>query len=312
MDNKTKGVVLISGGHPMYSHYAANLAMSIRDHSDIPIVLFYEGAGLSYLFQDQKDLFTDILELPIEYYMTTDGARYVKAKLHLYDLSPFDETLFLDVDMIFSDTRISGKKIEDLFKENEMREIQFACRGEKKMDEGIRSEWVNLSEVKNIHGFDHWYELSSEFIYFKKGETAQKVFDTALNYYDNPGMEIKRWIVENGRPKLEEKPNAIAEFAGGIPDEVPFSFALEKLGVKIKAPYLPSYWQPFYFAKTIPDVEVQRRFPLVSIGGAALQPNTQRIYNTLAKYYAGKTLHKRSPYQAVAKKEVLNKERRFI
>lgn len=311
MDNKTKGVVLIAAGMPLYTHYAANLAMSIRDHSGIPIVLFTEGAGINYLFQDQKDLFTDILELPVEFYMTIDGPRYVKAKLHLYDLSPFDETLFLDVDMIFSDTRLSGKKIEDLFKENEKREIQFACRGEKKMQEGIRSEWVNLTEVKNIHGFDHWYELSSEVIYFKKGETAQKVFDTAIQYYDNPGMGIKRWVIENGHAKLEEKANAIAEFAGGIPDEVPFSMALEKTGVKIQAPYLPSYWQPQYFAKLIPDAEVQRRFPLVSIGGAALQPNTKRIYNTLVKHYASKTIHNRT-YWAVAKKDVLKKERRFI
>lgn len=307
-----KGIVLIAAGHPVYTHYAVNLAMSIRDHSDIPIVLYAHGVGVNYLFQDQKDLFTEIRELPPHTYITYSGAHYVKAKLFLYELSPFEETLFLDTDMIFCDSRISGKKVEHIFLENQDKEIQFASRGDKTMDEGIRSEWVNLKEVQAIHGFNHWYEVSSEVIYFKKGDVSKSVFDKALYYYDNPGMETKRWTVVDGRPKLEEKPNAIAEFAGGIPDEVPFSMALESTGVKINGTYSPSYWQPHFFNRVKSDSDIQKNYYLVSIGGALLQPNTKRLYNTLARYYSEKTEHKRPPYQAVEKKSVLKTERRFV
>lgn len=306
-----KGIVLIAGGHPLYVHYAHNLAMSIRSHSDIPIVLFTQGAGLSFLFEDQKQMFTDILELPPEFYMVDGKPHFVKAKLHLYDLSPFDETIFLDSDMIFCPINLSNKPIEKLFEENADCEIQFACRGEKKMDEGIRSEWVNLPEMKNIHGFDHWYEVSSEVIYFKKGDVARDVFDKAIYFYSNHGMETKKWVIENGAFKMEQKPNAITEFDGGIPDEVPFSMALEATRVKIKAPYIPSYWQPQYFNRVIPDVQIQQNHYLVSIGGATLQPNTERIYNNLVKHYSQKTIHKRPPYNAVAKMSIL-KERRKI
>lgn len=304
-----KGICLIAcGPHPLYTHYAYNLAMSIRAHSDLPIVLYHQGPGLSQLFEDQKEVFSDIQELPYEFYMNNGEPHWVKPKLHLYDLSPFDETIFLDADMIFS----PFKNIENLFLENSDREIQFACRGEKRMDEGLRSEWVNLNEVQEVHGFEHWYEVSSEVIYFKKGDIAKDVFDYALDYYSNPKMGIKKWVRSQSLSwEVENKPNCIMEFAGGIPDEVPFSLALEATGTKIKAPYTPSYWQPQYFNKITPDVQVQKNYYLISIGGAALQPNTQRIYNNLVKHYSQKTLMKRAPYQAVAKQRLL-KERNKI
>lgn len=282
---------------------AYNLALSIRHHSDIPIVLFYQGAGITYLFEDQKEVFSDIQELPIEFYMNEGKPHYVKPKLHLYDLTPFDETIFLDADMIFS----PFKTIEDLFEENKDREIQFACRGEKRMDQTTKSEWVNLSEIENIHGFNHWYELSSEVIYWKQGDVAQIVFDTAIDYYSNHGMGIKRWIGE----KLEEKENAIQEFAGGIPDEVPFSLALEKTETKIVAPYVPSYWQPAFFTKILKDIDIQKNYYLISAGGASVQSNIKRIYDNLAKYYCGNTEKKRSFYPLMPKQKSLPERRKI-
>lgn len=298
-----RGVILIAAGHPYYSHMAYNLALSIRHHSDVPIVLFYEGAGINYLFEDQKEIFTDIQELPEEFYMNEGNPHYVKPKIHLYDLTPFDETIFLDADMIFS----PFKMIEDLFEENKNREIQFACRGEKRMDEATKSEWVNLSEIQNIHGFNHWYEVSSEVIYWKQGEVAQMFFDTAIDYYSNHGMNIKRWVGD----KLEEKENAIQEFAGGVPDEVPFSLALEKTGVKIVAPYIPSYWQPAYFTKIIPDLDIKKNFYLVSAGGAMVQSNIKRIYDNLAKHYTQNTTKKRSFYQLIPKQKILAERKKI-
>ena len=300
-----RGVVLIAGGHPLYTHMAYNLALSIRNHSDIPIVLFYAGAGIGYLFQDQKEIFSELFELPREFYMVEGKEHFIKSKLHLYDLTPFDETIFLDADTIFS----PFKNIENLFKENTDCEIQFACRGEKTMEQNIKSEWVNLQEIKNLHGFEHWYELSSEVIYWKQTEAAQNVFDCAIDYYSNHGMGIKKWVVKNGKRELEKKENCIMEFAGGVPDEVPFSLALERTGTKIKSPYTPSYWQPAYFKKVLPDVEIQQKFYLISAGGATMQPNIKRIYNNLAKHYARHTKKKRAAYQLVAKgKEIAERK----
>lgn len=302
-----RGVVLIAAGHPLYTHYAFNLALSIRDHSSIPIALFYQGAGLSQLLPYQHHVFSQIEEIPKEYYTENGKEVFIKVKTHLYDLTPFDETVFLDADMVFS----PFKKIEDLFDENKDREIQFACRGDKNMQDNIHSEWVSLPEIKEKFGFEHWYELSSEVIYFKKGETAKKVFDLAKHYYSNHGMNIKRWVVVAGKYELEKKPNAITEFAGGVPDEVPFSIALEVAGVKIKSPYVPSYWQPQHFKKITSDVEVKKNYYLISIGGKKLQTNTERIYNSLMSHYHRMAGIKRSPYPAQIKEKLLHERKKI-
>lgn len=302
-----RGVVLIALGHPLYTHMAYNLALSLRFHSDIPIVLFTQGGGINYLFADQKEIFSEIRELPQEFYIVDGKEHFIKSKLHLYDLTTFDETIFIDSDTIFS----PYKKIENLFDDNKDCEIQFACRGDKQMEEGIKSEWVNLSEVKEIHGFNHWYELSSEFIYWKQGEVAQKVFDTAIDYYSNHGMGIKKWVAVNGKLQIENKPNCIMEFAGGIPDEVPFSMSLESTQTKIKSPYVPSYWQPAYFTKVIPDEKIKQDFYIISAGGATKQPNIERIYNNLAKFYCSKTERKRVHYMLPEKRRELT-ERKSI
>lgn len=298
-----RGIILIASGHPYYTHMAYNLAMSIRFHSEIPIILFHDTIGIKYLFKDQQEVFTDMVELPHEFYYVDGKAQYVKSKLHIYDLSPFEETVFLDADMIFS----PYKKVEDLFDENRDKLIQFACRGERSMADKTKSEWVTLSEIQAVHGFTHWYELSSEVIYFKKCEQVQEFFDIANYYYHSHGMEVKRWV----NNVLEKKVNAIQEFAGGIPDEVPFSLAFEKSGMKITAPYRPSYWQPEFVNKTIPDVDIQKKHYLISAGGATMQPNIKRIYDNLAKHYARHTVHKRPPYQLRAKRDLI-KERSKI
>lgn len=293
-NTKNRGIVLIAAGHPMYTHMAYNLALSIRNHSNIPIVLAYAGPGITYLFDDQKDIFTDIFEIPKEFYTTTDGrTQWIKTKVHLYDLTPFDETLFLDSDMIFS----PFKKVEDLFMEIEENEIQFACRGDKTPDDTLKSEWTNLKDVQRVYGFNHWYELSSEVIYWKQGEIAKEFFDHAIEYYTN---------LSSDKPLID-----VHAFAGGIPDEVPFSLSLESLGIKINSPYAPSYWQPAHFNKITPDVQIQKNYYLISTGGAAVQPNIKRIYSNLTKFNSQKTEKKRAPYPLIAKQNLLAERKKI-
>ena len=63
--------------------------------------------------EGEKKLFDQMHTMPEEYYITNGIEKYLKAKTHIYDLSPFDETIFLDVDMIWN----PKKKPEDLFEE---------------------------------------------------------------------------------------------------------------------------------------------------------------------------------------------------
>ena len=111
---KEKGILLIALGHPIYGKMAAALAASIKATSqEIPIVLYCSEQSTSRLMEGEKKLFDQMLIMPEEYYITNGVERFLKAKTFVYDLSPFDETIFLDVDMIWS----PKKKPEDLFEE---------------------------------------------------------------------------------------------------------------------------------------------------------------------------------------------------
>lgn len=296
-----KGYLLLATGHPMYSHYAFNAAAAIRCNSKLPIALIHEGAGLSQLFDNQREVFDQLIPIDPELLKENGIRQDIKGKLSLYDLSPFDETVFLDVDLTISPMR----KLDELF--DQEFPLQFGCRGEKTMEEGVRSEWVKLPEIKKIFGFTHWYDLSSEFIYFKKSPEVKNVFDDAKYFYSNHGMGIKRWIGD----KLEDKEDSIMEFAGGVPDEVPFALSLEKNNFKIRAPYTPIYWQPQFFNKMISDTEVKKNYYGISIGGAVLQPNTERIYNQLTKHYIPRLGIDREPYKAVVKMRELPERKRI-
>src|SRR6186997_996433 len=94
----TKGIVLISLGQPYYIRMAYQLAYSIKCNEDISIHLISNNH--EHLSEDQKKVFDKII-IPGEHVFNTDGQTdYLKSKTYLYELSEFDETIFLDADMI--------------------------------------------------------------------------------------------------------------------------------------------------------------------------------------------------------------------
>lgn len=293
-----KGIVLIATGHNYYTHMALNLAVSLRYKSSLPITLFHSGSGIEFLFEDQKSIF-DLRELPYECILEKGNVEPYKAKTFIYDLSPYDETLYLDVDMIFS----PYKCVDDIFKELKDIQLQFACHGEKNMDQSTFSEWVDLKDVKEKYGFNHWFDVSSEFIYFKKSDEVKKVFDDAKEFYSTHGLQLKQLKREGMQP--------VTMFQSGTPDELPFSLSLEKNNYCMTSPYFPSYWQPRYFTKTKGDQDIWKEFYLLSAGGAYLQPNVKRMYDNQMKNYFRLMGLTRPPYQLIAKSQIM-KERKFI
>lgn len=226
----SRGILLVALGAPEYGHMAANLAASIRySDPDIAIHLVHTERSVSQLTASHKALFTSMAECPAAYYTresmvngqqstngrltTGDGPRpllwpvvsrqppieYIKAKTHLYDLSPYDETLFLDVDMyILPATKMS----------NVMEQLSSVChytienRGyadlrlpADKLDPHY-STWVNILDVKKHYNTEgRFYHLHSEFIFFKKNEKNKKFFDKVREVYDTRPVA---WTVFDG------------------------------------------------------------------------------------------------------------------
>src|SRR3990167_929155 len=184
--NMNRGIILIAAGHPFYGRYAYNLALSLKSTApDLPIALFYSGSGISHFNDGMKSVFDSISEIPTKYITRKGLTEYIKAKTALYDLSPFDETIYLDVDMIW----LPQRSIYQIF--NQLKDVYFTIktRGSVSLSDTIKPDhswWANIEEVKSAYGFTSgkWLTLSSEFIYFKKGKAQKKFFDTAKKIYD--------------------------------------------------------------------------------------------------------------------------------
>ena len=261
-----KGVVLLALGDPrVYSKYAYNLAVSIKQCSpETEITIVYNSGSLSHLDEIELFHFDRKIICPPSYYTTDGRTEYVKAKLYLDKLTPYEKTIFFDVDMVFS----PYKKMNTLWSELDGLQFTMACRGESEVDAG-QSAWVDLSEIKQYYGFTSWYDLSSEVIYFEKSDLVNKIFEDARTYYHQSVLNVR-------------------EFAGGKPDE-PF-FCLSMLSNNIRPhlmPYKPSYWE---YAngdkgKYINEQDLWNNYYLLSMGGKVPSPRIEKIYNNAMKYY---------------------------
>ena len=204
----TKGILLIALGRPQYGNLAANLAASIRYTSDIPIHVVYTEGSLSHLSKEHLSLFTSTAICPPEIYKG-DKKEYIRAKTHMYDLSPFDETIFLDVDMVI----LPGKNMADeLAKLSEICDFTMETRGYADLSEqqpDNKSFWCNVNELKEAYNVveGRFYNLHSEFVFFKKCDENEIFFEEVKKQYDHPLVEVRK-------------------FDNGLPDEFAFSTAM--------------------------------------------------------------------------------------
>lgn len=263
----TRGILLVALGDSMYGKMAANVAISIRyNDAKLPIHLVYSESSISHLPDAHKALFTSLSVCPDEY-MTKNGKRnYFKVKTYLYDLSPFDETIVLDVDLIL----FGGKDLNAIFDRVKTVPISFQSRGfydcnNKKLT-GNYTHWFNVEDAITAYGLSgKIYQLSSEFIYFRKCDEAKAVFDLAKEIFENP--KIKSSV----------------EFAGDLPDEFAFNIAMAKQGLSpIKDLDILLWWS--LMDKNIIWTDVIKNYIGISIGGINITSKDLTIYHSIIKH----------------------------
>jgi hypothetical protein len=286
------GVVIIAIGNPIYSHWAFNLCVSLKSHTEgLNVSLITQGNSLVELEQDQKDLFDQIITAPDECTNGVRGYDVFKCKLHLDELSPYDKTLFLDADTIWNNDHSVTEFIHSL----DGIEFTSANRGRIDcIDGNLRSGWSDLKIIQQLYGIDYVYDLSSEVMYFEK---RTKVFKEARKIYEDIRIQPMK-------------------FGEGFPDEVFFMVALELCKMKIhESPWYPSYWQPHYIydkVKMKKENEI-RQFKLLSLGGAFTATNVRRLYYNMAgaSLFRIGMIDKYPPMIPLMKSQVI-KERRMI
>lgn len=289
-----RGILLVAMGDPYYGQLAANLAASIRFTSpDLPIHLVWGQDALNHLSDAKKALFHSMQECPAEYCtVKRNGVLktvFVKPKVHAYDLSPFEETMFLDVDTV----ACSKKTYSMLFNELNKSKVEFTmeCRNRTNLNE-VKPDtyylWGNPSELMKAHNLTNgWlYGLHSEFIYFKRSEKNAQLFSEAVKVFNNP--KVKTTV-----------------FNGDIPDEIAFAVAMIKTNVYPHAmPYTPMYWFLTDANKGSSLQFVMNNYYGYSVGGNATPPSVVRNYNRMVSAYFGR-LRLQHPYRLQQKRQRL-------
>ena len=276
-----EGVVMIAIGHPYYAHMAANLATAIKYQSpELSITLFHDGSSTGPLSDEQRVMFDRMELLPQHVY---NGDPF-HIKLWLDELTPYAKTLYLDADMICTSR---GKTIKQLIDSLSGVSFTIANRGYADENGGV-CQWASLADIKRAYGVNGVLDVSSEVIYF---EGKPSVFQKARELY-------------------EQQLLTPVKFGAGYPDEFFIQVAMELTETKPHADqWEPSYWQPRYFTRAHGMDYIQERYYLLSVGGANVIPQQQKIYNTLASHFYFGMGGKRHAYQYTPKARIM-KERR--
>lgn len=251
------GILLIATGAPFYGRMAYNLAVTIKAVENIPITVLHNGYGISHLSSKQKTVFDNIVEISVDSFA---------AKLCLYDYSPYQKTLYLDVDMVW----LPNKRPSDLF---DSLDVDFTGITEGYFDLNTSEDhgnkmyhyWCNPNEAKEKYKLSgKYYQWRSEVLLFKKSPTAKKLFEEAKKIYAKPKVEAK-------------------SFAGHIPDELAINIAACKLGIEPhEFKWTPSYWHRLHGeGRSLPGII--QEFYLMSAGGNYASGVMKDCYNRVCK-----------------------------
>lgn len=282
----TKGIVIMALRHNVYARYAHNLITSIRQPGNglfkagIKVCLITDQGrldemGLAGSMQFDKKIVLSDEEAYNPFYIKTQ----------LYKLSPYDETLYLDADML----RMPSCNIPELF--NELSGVQFTIANRGYMNRQTGGyDWADVTQLFDAVGTEQFPHVSSEFMWFRKTEKVKQLFDQANTFY------LTNHIINKS-------------IGGFQPDEPAIGYGMEKAGIKVhKAPYHPSFWEGHYKGIAFkPQQPYTHHF--LSIGGSEVSKRTSSIYDGLLMNYAKQANTIYYNYQAKGR---LLKERQLL
>lgn len=244
-----KGIILIATGHPGYGKMAYNLALSIKSIEPIPVAVIHEGAALSHLNDKQRSIFDYVIDKPLDY---PEG---FGLKLHLDKITPFEKTLYLDVDMLWLKLKPS-----DLFKSLEGTDFNIITEGDSDNVNTKYYFWADPEEIKKAYNVDKVYQTRSEAIYF---ESTTKVFKKAREL------------------KPERKLKSIRMFGAHIPDELYFNIATAVAKIDLSKKWMPAYWSRLN-NEIMPNMSILlQSYYLLSFGSNIASPVMKRTYDNV-------------------------------
>lgn len=255
-----EGIILLASEHTLYGRLAYNLCLSVKAvDASFPIALVHDSKAISHLSNEQRGLFDQLIDMPCP------GA--FGAKLYLDQLTPFEKTLYLDVDMAW----LPKYSPRDLIRS--LKETDFACITEGSTEDPSPKYyyWADVDEIRKVYGIGKMYQWRSEVIYFIRSERVVKMFDRARMIYENPGL------------------STVHSFGGYVPDELAINIAtaLEYIEPHVYK-WTPAYW-PRLHGEHISSLEgLYTKYYALSCGSNVVSGNTKKLYDRIIKAAAYK------------------------
>ncbi len=281
-----KGILLIALGHSNYFRMAVALAATIKANNE-EILISVVTDGCTYFKEDaEKLLFDQVITAPAESYTNTrtgSKTEFIRAKTYTYDLSPYDETIFFDVDIAI----LPGRDLNTVFEAMKDHAFVMSTYGGvyDTAKEKAVSFWVDTEEVLKAYGLNgkRWFDYHSEFMYFKKGKEIKKYFDAVKKVFANPN------------PKID-----YIKFAGAATsDEIAFTIAsMQQDFYSGLDKYVPVFWYRRETGKdkSLRTYEISSDFVGYSLAGGSHPKNVVSNYQVIvgAAFYKLKLKY---PYQ---------------
>lgn len=296
-ETRSRGVLLLAIGHPFYGRMAFNLAVSMKAvDPEVKIAVAFTGDALKELFRyDIYKYFDRIVTIPDEMIKRRGHVEHLRAKLCIPDLTPWDDTLYMDADTIWLQENRTPSQFMDSLAKIPLAVQNRGCQDVKKPLKNGEILWANANEIRDAYELKSGklYSLFSECMWIQKNNRNTVLFATALDCYDNLKIDHK-------------------EFAGGVPDELPLAIAMVLTGTyPHKEKWLPVYWEHLEKRKLYQNPsELAAEFYAFSIGGKVTPPNVKEYYNRLASVVFQKESLPH-PYFAIDKKQFLPERKKI-
>lgn len=163
-----QGYIVLACDDNKYRDMAVNIAMSLKTFDPHRSRCLIHNEPIT-LTQECTDIFNDFVEIGRD-------ARFVGLmnKARLYNLSPYDQTMYVDADMLLLRPNINAywDALSGQF---------FNMTGEK----CTNGFWYNMDIANTIHKFDIPYvvRMNSGVFYFEKSLQTEKFFERVIDIY---------------------------------------------------------------------------------------------------------------------------------
>jgi len=179
-----RGYLTLAAGRPRYLEMAVDMALSLREHTDLPIALAADGPIAALATSSYSSVFDAVTSLPERF---TGRAR----KYGLAEASPYEETLYVDADCIV----LGG--LDHLF--DALSYSDLAMVGSQlSEDEDHNHHGFSTRALMRRFGLERYMKTNSGLFSFRRS-AALEIMEECLECFLHEAGPRLRWQIVLGR-----------------------------------------------------------------------------------------------------------------